>query len=118
MRVLEVNRVDLVERDELLDLDRAVGLGLEGAELLVGEGHEAILLELIALDDLAPLHHPLVTRAVELLPDAGPAVAVQHVERDLLGVRRHVHPDRDGDEPEADRPGADGARGHSSSFRC
>src|SRR2546428_2597267 len=80
------------------------------------EGDVAVLLELVALHDLAPLDHLVVVRAVELLLDARPAGRVQQVERELLGVGRHVDADRDGHEPEADRPRADGAGWHAASF--
>src|SRR5262249_39571297 len=73
--------------------------------------------ELVALHDLAPLDDLLVLRTPELLPDAGAARLVQHVERQLLGMRRDVEPDRDRHETEADGPGADGARRHEASFR-
>ncbi len=116
MRVLEVEGIDAGERHELVDVDGAVGLGLEGFQLLVREGDVAVLLELVALHELAALDHLVVVRAVELLLDARAAGRVQQVERELLGVGRHEDADRDRHEPEAERPRADGASGHAASF--
>src|SRR5262249_1391548 len=116
MRVLEVHRIHLRERDELLDVDRPVRLRLERAQLLVGERDVAVLLELVALHELVPLNDPLADRAERLLTDARAALLVQQVERHGPRVCRDVETDRDGDEPEADRPRADRARWHGASF--
>jgi hypothetical protein len=52
VRVLEVDRVDLLERYEVLDLDRLVALDLDRLEVLVFENDLLLLADLEGLDDL------------------------------------------------------------------
>ena len=111
--VLEVDRIDLGEGDELLDVDRAVRGGLERLQLLVGEEHVLFFRELVALHDLAALDDALAGRTEELLLDPAPAGLVQHVEGQRLGARRHVETYRNGHETEADGPRPDRACGHT-----
>ena len=66
--LLEQDRVDLVEVDELHDVDRAAGFHRHLVEVVVGEDDVAVLLVLVALHDVLEgdlfavlLAHPLVT---------------------------------------------------------
>src|SRR5581483_1317728 len=68
--LLEVDRIDARERDELLDVDGRARRGLERLELLVGEQHVLILAHLVALAKLAALDRARAARAEELLADA------------------------------------------------
>ena len=111
--VLEVHRVDPLEGDELVDVDRRARGRLDRTQLGVGEAHPPVVRELIALDQLAALDDALAVRAIELLADARATVLVQQVERRLLRACRDVEPDRDGDEAEADRPRPDGTGCHA-----
>ena len=78
VRAVEVDRVDLVERHEPLDLDRArVVCALDRLEILVLDDHELALRDLPALDDLVGADLALVHRAPALLLDRRPALAVQ-----------------------------------------
>jgi hypothetical protein len=95
VRVFEVDGIDTRQRHERPDLDRAVGLGLERVELLLGERDRAAVLALVALHDLGARDHLLVVRAVELLPDPRAAGRVDHVEMDLLRLGRDEDADRD-----------------------
>ena len=101
--VVEVDRVDLVEIDEVLDLDRPRLLGVELLELLPGQNDVLLGRDLIALDDLlvgdllaVGLGHPLV-------PDARAVARAQLAEAHRLArhgaVQLHGHVQ----EPEADR---------------
>ena len=74
VRVVVVDRVDVLEVDEVLDVDRARALGIERVEL-VGRDHDvAVLGQLEALDDLVERHllpglgvHPLLLDPVSRL---------------------------------------------------
>ena len=50
--MVEVDRVDLVEIDEVLDLDRLGLLRIELLELVAGQHHVLLGRDLIPLDDL------------------------------------------------------------------
>ena len=52
VRLLEVQRVDLVEVDELLDLDRVAPLRAQRLDLVVLDHHVLALRDLVAADDL------------------------------------------------------------------
>src|SRR3990170_3118058 len=105
--LLEVDRVDRLERNELGDVDRPRGLALERFQLLVGDAHVLVLGELVAADERRALHDRVAGRAERLLADARAARGVEQVEGHAPGGRGRVEPDRDRDQPERDRPGAD-----------
>src|SRR5690606_13472958 len=110
---VEVHGVDRVEVDEVLQLDRAGAVGLDGLELLGREHDVGAVVDLVALDDVV-----VVDLAVRALDD--PLVAhplaggpLQLVEADALlldggeELHRHVH------QPEAEGAGPDRA-GHGA----
>ena len=81
--LLEHHRVDLVEVDELLDVDRAARLDRHGVEVLVGEHDVAVLLVLVALRRCARSRRLAVLLAHALVPDA-PHVLVELVEAQVF----------------------------------
>ena len=105
VRLLEEDRVDVGEVDEVLDLDLAGRLRLERGDLLGLDHHVLAGLELVALHD--PVVRDLFARLLRHPPqaDAGAGAFFELVEADVLGPRRGDHPDRHGDEAEADRSG-------------
>ena len=84
VRVVVVDRVDLLEVHEVLDVDRARLLRLERLELLGRDRHVVVRADLVALDDL--LVRDLVTRGRvhPLLADALARLGVDLVEPDGL----------------------------------
>ena len=100
--LLEVDRVDPVERHELGDVDDLRRLALERLELGVRDPDILILGELEALHEVAALDDLVVERTDILLPDAGAALGVQEVVGDALGGRGRVEFDRDRHEAEGD----------------
>ena len=110
VRLVEVHRIDRLDRHELRDLHR-VGAGLfERLDLLRRELHVLVLGELVALDHFVALDDRAVLDADVLLPQARAAVLVQHVEGNrVLGLRRRVQLHGDSDQSERDRERADGA---------
>src|SRR5262249_12883206 len=109
--VVVVDRVDLGELDEVLDLDRLRLLRRECLELAGLDHHVAVLRYLVALDDVLVWHLLAAGGVDALLRDAYAAVAVELVEADVLAIDRAVQLDGHGDQAEADRAGPDGA-GH------
>src|SRR5262249_14953979 len=65
--------------------------------------------------ELAALDRLVAHRAERLLLDPAPALGVEHVERHPARGGRGVELDRDGDQPERDRSGADGVGRHDRS---
>src|SRR5262249_50520324 len=100
------------ERYELLDVDARARRRLERAQLLVREGDVLVLLDLVALDQLAALDGALAARAVDLLSNARAAGLVEQVEAGGFGVRRYVELDGDRHQPEAHRPRPHRTRRH------
>jgi hypothetical protein len=118
VRALEVDRVHALGLHELehLECPRTFPLG----RLEVGVVHDDVVVELVALDDLAPLDVPLAGRAEELLAEPGAADRVELVEGHRLRAGRDVELDRDRHQPESDDPGPDGRHGRlldSAGFR-
>ena len=79
VRVVVEDRVDLVEIDEVLDLDRARLLGSERVELRRRDDHVAVRADLIALDE--PLVRDLLAR---LRTDAAAAGSARRLTVDLV----------------------------------
>ena len=77
IRLVEVDRVDVLERDEAQDLDRLRALKRDRLEVRLLDDHELALRDLPALDELVRLDVALVERAPALLLDRRPALAVQ-----------------------------------------
>jgi hypothetical protein len=101
--VVVVDRVDLLEVHELLDVDRACLLRLERLEFLRSDRHVAIGADLVALDDL--LVRDLLARSGihPLLADPLAGLGVDLVEPDGLLRDRAVELDGDVDQSKADR---------------
>src|SRR4051794_19117042 len=115
--VVVEQRVDRVEVDEVLDLDRPGLLRIERLELRRLDDDVAVRGDLIALDDLV-VGHLLARRRVDaLLLDAHARALVELVEAHRLAADRAVELDGDRDQPEADRTGPDRPR-HGSYLRA
>ncbi len=97
------------------DLQRAIVVGLESLDLLVGERHVRALGDRIPADQLILRDDLFVMRTPPLAIDSRAATLVQHVEVDVLGFRRGVEADRDVDESERDRCVAKRPESHSTS---
>jgi hypothetical protein len=104
VRVVVVDRVDLLEVDERLDVDRARLLRIGRVELLVGEHDDLAALELVAARNLLPRHLYVLGSADAADLDPGHVLLVQlvevHAEVPRGGHQLHGHVD----EPEAERP--------------
>ena len=88
--LLEHHRVDLVEVDELLDVDRARGLHGHGVEVLVREHHVAVLLDLVALHDVLEGDLFAVLLAHALVADPPAVLVVELVEPEGLLLGRRI----------------------------
>jgi len=99
-----VDRVDLGEVDELLDVDRLGRLGIERVELLGVDQDVAIGAELIPLDDLLERHLIAGRRIHPFLADPGAGLAGELVEADRLRGGGAVELDGDVDEPKLIAP--------------
>src|SRR5439155_9485790 len=111
----EVDGVDLLVRDEVLDLDRApAALGLRRLEVLVGHGDELALAELEGAHDLLVRHGLRLGLADLLVADPAPVLLVDEVEVERVLLDGRVHAHRHVDESEADRAGPDRAGRHGA----
>jgi hypothetical protein len=97
-----VDRVDLLQVDELLDVDRLRARERHRLEVRFLDHHELALGELPALDELVRLDVALVERAPALLLDRRAALAMERPEGHVLALLRHGEPDRDVDQAEVD----------------
>ena len=79
--VLVVDGIDLVEVDELLDVDRVRGLGVERGQLVGVDHHVLARRDLVALDDLVVGHFLVLFGAEPLLRDAGVVGACSWLKR-------------------------------------
>src|SRR6185295_3027857 len=110
VRLVEVHRIDRLDRHELRDLHRVRAGLFERLDLFRRELHVLVLGELVALDHLVALDDRAVLDADVLLLEARAALLVQHVEGDrVLGLGRGVQLHRNGDQSERDRERTDGA---------
>ena len=117
VRLLEVERVDVGEVDEVLDLDRAGSPSACSAAISSLLDDDVLAgLDLVALHDLVGrdlfaglLRDPAVA-------DAGAGVLLELVEADVLRLRGRHQPHRHRHEPEADRTGPDRAAARRASW--
>jgi hypothetical protein len=95
-------RVDLIQVDELLDVDGAGGLRVEGGQLVVAHQHVFAGRQLVALRDRLVGH--LLTVGGGHLPVLDPraGAGVDLVEGHVLARHRSEQLDGDVDQPEAD----------------
>ena len=100
--MLVVERVDLVQLDEVLDVDRAGLLRGERLELLRRDHDVAVGAHLEALDDVLVGHFLAVGGTDALLLDPRPVGVVELVEPDRLLLNRAVQLDRHVHQAEAD----------------
>src|SRR5258706_2491815 len=114
IRLVEIDRIDLLARDELADLDLLRRLLLQRLQLVGREGDVLVLPELVPLHHVVALDdHVLVARADVLLLQPALALGMEQVEGNRrLALRRREELDRDRDQAERDRPRTDGASGH------
>ena len=112
VRLLEVDRVDLVLVDELEHLDLVAGAQGHVLEVLVGEDDDLAVGQLEALGDVAVLDLFAVDRADPLVLDAAAVGGVHLVEADVLvlggGVQLH------GDADESEGHGSAPDRSHAA----
>ena len=99
---VEVDGVDLLDRDEAEDVDRLRALERDRLEVGFLDHDELALGELPALDELVGLDIALVERAIALLLDRRSALAVEGAEGRVLALLGDRQPDRDVDEAEVD----------------
>jgi hypothetical protein len=102
VRLFDLQRVDLLQLDELLDPDGAVALGLRCAELLRGEAHHLRLRERVPLDDVLPGDLLAVPLADPLLADPASVGVVVQVELEVPPMGRRIERDRDVHQSKAD----------------
>ena len=93
--VLEEERVDLGQVDELLDLDAAAGLGRQAFELLGLHDDILAAADFVAFHDLGVIDLLPVEGADPLLVDPPPVGTVKLMEPDVLGRRRRDELDGD-----------------------
>jgi len=99
----EVDRVDLVQVDEVQDVDRLGQLDVEAVEVLLLERHEAALLDLEAAHDVVVVHVLAGVAPDLVVADRLQVALVEEVEAELLRLGRPDHPYRDADEAERER---------------
>ena len=83
-----VDRVDLLEVDEVADVDRLRQLDVEPVEVLVLERHELALLDLETADDVLVIDVLAVVTAHLVVADRRQVALVEEVEAELLRLGR------------------------------
>src|SRR5262249_6449331 len=116
VRLLEVERVDLVEVDELLDVDLVAALGTERVDLRLLHDHVLALRDLVAALDV--VGGDFLTGLVGNLAvaDARAGSLLELVEADVFALRRTDELHGHLDETEADRAGPNRARHRVPSY--
>ena len=109
VRLAVVDRVDLLERDEVADVDRVRQLDVEPVEVLVAELDVAALVDLEAADDVVARDRLAVVAPHLLVGDRGHVLPVEEVEAELLRLGGREHPHADADEAEGDGAAPDRA---------
>jgi hypothetical protein len=112
VRLAEVDRIDLLEVDEIADIDRLRQLDVEAIEILVLERHVLALLDLEAADDVVRVDLLAGVAPDLLVADRLQVLLVEEVEPELLRLGRAEHPHGHADEAEGDRSAPD-RTGHS-----
>src|SRR6266540_795712 len=107
---LEVERIDLLQVDELHDVDGPAGLYGNRGEVLVLEHDVLVLLVLVSLHDVLEGNFLAIGGAHPLVLDAPVVLVVELVEAKRLLLRRWEQADRDGDQAEGDRSFPHGSR--------
>lgn len=104
---VEQERVDLLARHELHDLDLTAALGGERGEVLARQ-HDGALAVVVRLVDVLVRHDLAVDLAHAPVADAAAVLVVDLVQRHVVVLRRGVHLDRHVDEAERDGALPDG----------
>src|SRR6185369_9600336 len=94
-RMIEKNRIDLLQVDELDYLDRAAPFRRHRRQLLVGYGEVLVGSYFVAPDGLFRRHRPVVFRADHLPPEGGVILVVEEMETDAAGGNGLDQPHRD-----------------------
>ena len=110
VRFPEVDRVDLVEIDEVADVDRLRQLDVEPVDVLVLERDVAVLLDLEAADHVLVVDVLAGVAAHFVVADRRQVALVEEVETELLRLRCADHSHRHAHEPEQDCAGPERAR--------
>jgi hypothetical protein len=103
VRLVEVDRIDLREVDELEDLDRLRRLGTDPREVLVGDHDVLALLVLVAAHDLVVGNLLVIERAAADVLDAPLVLLMEKVEAHVVRADRGLELDGDRDQAEVDR---------------
>src|SRR5436190_3255532 len=117
VRVCEERRVDLLVRDEVLELDRVLALDADRVEVLFLHVDDLALLVLERLDDLVVRDRLVLELADLLIPDRAVVRRVHEMKPELVLVHGAEHAHGHVDQPEADRARPDRPRGHASGTR-
>src|SRR5207248_4001068 len=115
--LLEEDRIDFAQVDELGDVEGAVAVGLERLDLLVGERDVLVLRDRVAADQLVRVDDLLVMRAPPLAVDTSAAARVQEVEVNVFRFRGRIKTDGDGYEAERNIGVSQRSESHRSSGR-
>src|SRR5947209_16389195 len=91
--MVEEHRIDLLERDELLDVDRLGLARLGGGELVVGEEDPLAVRHLVSVGDLLPRHLLALLDADPVRLDRSTVLLVQlaEVQVQVAHGRQHRH---------------------------
>ena len=110
----KVDRVDLVEGDEVADVDGVGELDVQPIEILRLDRHVVPLLDFEGAHDVVRVNVLAGVLADLVVADRLEVAAVDEVEPQLARARGGQHPDRDADQPERDRPAPDRTRRHTT----
>ena len=106
--MLVVDRIDLLQLDEVFDVDRVRRLRRQLFQLLRLDHDVLVVVDLVALGDLLVRNFPAGLLRDALVPDARACLLVDLMERDVLRLHRGEKLHGDADEPEVDRAAPDG----------
>src|SRR6202048_1975644 len=85
--IVQVQFVDLLPRNELVDVDRALALNRDGFELLGIKFDIVVLADFVALDDICGIDLVAAFRIDLTVLDAMASLLIELVEADLLALR-------------------------------
>ena len=100
VRLVEIDRIDLADLDEVFDLDGLGPLGLHRLKLLGRDDDILIGRDLVAFDGVLGRHFLAVGGTDHLALKAGVVLIVKHVEIHVLLTNRSEQLDGDGDQSE------------------